>query len=365
MIFWAVGLRGQETNVGGLTHDGAKPHAVLMQTGDTSATIESHDFCHSHESQNAPADLAERIAEAAHCVGLLFFPKRSQATLLPEALNDSKPPERSQDVASKGTQCPQCPVGVVLGSGLGEFAETLLANDPCGRAIDYADIPHFAPSRVAGHMGRLVFTHVKNHPVVLLQGRIHCYEGHSAWQATFPIRALQALGVTRFVLTGAAGGINKHLQPGDLMLITDQINLSGQNPLVGPNDPNMGPRFPDMTDCYCPRLRTYAQRIARDLDISLKEGVYASVLGPSYETPAEVRMLHTLGADAVAMSIGMETLAARHGGSRVLGIACITNKAAGLSSVPLTHQEVQSVAAKSTQQFTRLLQGILSDLPAC
>ncbi|MEM7495808.1 MAG: purine-nucleoside phosphorylase [Myxococcota bacterium] len=330
-----------------------------MQTGDASATTQHTN------PQAAPPDLAERVAEAARCVGEKMdscFRRNDKVGGNDKEGDHGTTGHRapSKNIVTQRFSKQAHAVGVVLGSGLGEFADSLLADDPHGRAIDYADIPHFAPSRVAGHTGRLVLAHVHNRPVLLLQGRTHCYEGHPAWQAALPIRVLRALGVRCLVLTGAAGGVSGQLQPGDLMLITDQINLSGQNPLVGPNDSGIGPRFPDMTECYCQKLQKRARHIARDLCIPLKEGVYASVLGPSYETPAEVRMLRTLGADAVAMSIGMETLAARHSGMRVLGIACITNKAAGLSGGPLTHQEVQAVAAASKQRFTRLLQALLT-----
>lgn len=261
--------------------------------------------------------------------------------------------------------CPQdrplASVAVVLGSGLGHFV-TSLQQDPATRRVDYQHIPHFAVSRVAGHRGQLLLCHVQQHPVLLLQGRVHCYEGHPAWQTALPIRTLHALGVRRFVLTGAAGAVGGHLQVGNLMLITDHINLTGQNPLAGHDNVQLGARFVDMIDCYCPRLRQLAHRIAAQQGLVLQEGVYAGVLGPTYETPAEVRMLQALGADAVAMSVVAEAIVARHAGASVLGIALMTNKAAGLSQESLNHEDVQHVAKQNRVQFSELMQALLPQL---
>ncbi|MEM7589336.1 MAG: purine-nucleoside phosphorylase [Myxococcota bacterium] len=284
--------------------------------------------------RTAPVDLAERVAASAQAVR--------------EHLDCST----SEALAG---------VGVVLGSGLGHFVKRL-EQDRATRRVDYRHIPHFAVSQVQGHRGQLLLCRVQQHSVLFLQGRVHCYEGHPAWQTALPIRVLHALGVRRFVLTGAAGAVGDHLQTGDLMLITDHINLTGQNPLAGHNNPHLGPRFVDMTNCYCPRLRQTAHDVARQQGFVLKEGVYGGVLGPTYETPAEVRMLKTLGADAVAMSVVAEAIAARHAGASVLGIACMTNKAAGLSSDPLDHEDVQRAAERNAEQFSGFMDALLPQL---
>ncbi|MEM7403427.1 MAG: purine-nucleoside phosphorylase [Myxococcota bacterium] len=285
-------------------------------------------------SQAAPVDLAKRVVASAQAV---------------------------REHLDCGDDAALASVGVVLGSGLGHFAKQLEA-DPATRRVDYKEIPYFAASQVQGHRGQLLLCRLQQRPVLMLQGRVHCYEGHAAWQTALPIRTLHALGVRRVVLTGAAGAIGEHLHTGDLMLMTDHINLTGQNPLMGHDDAQLGARFVDMTDCYCPHLRQLAQRCAAQQQVVLKEGVYAGVLGPTYETPAEVRMLKTLGADAVAMSVVAEAIAARHAGASVLGIACMTNKAAGLSAQQLDHDDVQRVAARSSQQFTALMQSLLPQL---
>jgi purine-nucleoside phosphorylase len=222
-------------------------------------------------------------------------------------------------------------LGIVLGSGLGaltsEIAEAV--------EMPYPEIPHFPLSTAPGHAGFLAAGLLEGQPVVALSGRVHLYEGYSAQQVAFPVRVLRALGVETLSVTNAAGGVNERFQPGTLMLITDQINLTGHNPLIGPNDARLGVRFPDMSEAYSPRLRRLVQRAATDAGVPLAEGVYMGCLGPSYETPAEVRMARSLGADAVGMSTVIEVIAARHGGMQVLGISCITNLAAGLSPQPL------------------------------
>jgi purine-nucleoside phosphorylase len=247
-------------------------------------------------------------------------------------------------------QGPAPEVGVVLGSGLGVFADRL--SQPV--RIDYQDIPHFPPVAVPGHAGRLHLGKVGDTRVACLAGRVHLYEGHSAERAVFAVRLLAALGCRAVMLTNAAGAIRAGLGPGDLMLVTDHINLTGQNPLVGPNR-GLGPRCPDMSHAYDPELRAAAQRAASLVGVQLHEGVYAAMLGPSYETAAEIRMLRTFGADAVGMSTALEVIALRHAGVRVAATSLITNLAAGLSEAPLDHAEVARVAGAASGSITRFL----------
>lgn len=249
-------------------------------------------------------------------------------------------------------------VGLILGSGLGAFADEL--EDAV--AIDYRDIPHFPVSTVHGHAGRLVVGAANGCMCAAMQGRAHFYEGHSAATVAYPARSLVRLGAGTLIITNAAGGVNPHFDPGTLMLIRDHINLLPDNPLRGPNDADLGPRFPDMTSVYTPALRELARSVATVQGIAVREGVYASMPGPTYETPAEVRMLATLGADATGMSTVPEAVVARHMGARVLGISCITNKAAGLSDTELSHDEVTETAARVRNVFQGLLRGILSEL---
>ncbi|MBI2821979.1 MAG: purine-nucleoside phosphorylase [Acidobacteria bacterium] len=247
-------------------------------------------------------------------------------------------------------------VGLILGSGLGESLKRFSGN----LKISYAEIPYFHPSAVAGHSGNLIFGRIGALPFVALQGRIHYYEGYSLREVVFPLRVLARLGIGHLIVTNAAGGINREFEPGDLMLIADHINLMGANPLAGPNLDQLGPRFPDMSEAYCPRFRTLARSVAAGIDgMNLREGVYAAVAGPSYETPAEVRMLAALGADAVGMSTVPEVIAANHAGLRVLGISCITNMAAGISGQKLDHREVVDVAGRARAKFSALLGGVL------
>ncbi len=248
-----------------------------------------------------------------------------------------------------GARAPR--VGLILGSGLGPFANTL--EDPV--AVPYPDIPHFPVSTVVGHAGRLVAGTVAGVPCIAMQGRVHCYEGHGAARVAFPARVLISLGARTLIVTNAAGGVNADFEPGQLMLIADHLNLLGDNPLCGDNDERLGPRFPDMTTAYDPALRALARRAAGRLGIALAEGVYAALPGPTYETPAEVRMLRLLGADATGMSTVPEVIVANHMGARVLGISCITNKAAGLGPTPLTHDEVTATAARIRTTFEALL----------
>ncbi|HUQ86717.1 MAG TPA: purine-nucleoside phosphorylase [Vicinamibacterales bacterium] len=255
-------------------------------------------------------------------------------------------------------KCGDVDVAVVLGSGLGDFADQIDG----AFSVPYGDIPHWPASRVMGHAGKLVFGTVKGKRVLALSGRVHHYEGHDMQTVTFAMRALGRLGVPRVILTNAAGGISPKCSRGALMVIDDHINLMGNNPLVGPNDDRFGLRFPDMTNIYSPRLRTIADETAKALGVSIQHGVYIAVLGPSYETPAEIRAFRTLGADAVGMSTAPEAIAARHMQMEVLGISCITNAAAGVFPEPLHHSEVMETAQQVKGQFIALLEGIIGRL---
>ena len=246
-------------------------------------------------------------------------------------------------------------VGIILGSGLGAFADSFERKV----VIPYGELPHFPHSSVPGHAGRLVLGLVGGEPVVAMQGRVHSYEGYSSVQVAFPARVLCSLGIRGLVVTNAAGGINSQFVPGDLMAITDHLNLSGWNALTGPNDDRLGPRFPDMSRAYNPSLRALLLESAQRTQVPLRQGVYAMVAGPSYETPAEIRMLRTLGADAVGMSTVPEAVAAGHMGVPVVGISCITNLAAGVGDQPLTHDEVAETANRVAGIFSRLLTDFL------
>lgn len=249
-------------------------------------------------------------------------------------------------------------VGLVLGSGLGFLADR--AEDAV--AIGYAEIPGFPVSTVAGHASRLVLGRLAGKNVVIMQGRFHYYEGYSMERLALGVRLLARLGAKTVIITNAAGGISDNLQPGDLMIIKDHINLMGSNPLIGPNLESMGPRFPDMSNAYDAGLRALARRVADKLGIAVGEGIYTAMTGPSYETPAEVRMLGAAGADAVGMSTIPEVIAAVHAGLKVLGISCISNLAAGRSDRPLSHAEVKETADGVRKTFTRLLLGILEEI---
>jgi purine-nucleoside phosphorylase len=249
-------------------------------------------------------------------------------------------------------------VAIVLGSGLGDFAATLQDSI----TIPYADIPHWPASAVIGHAGTLVAGRLAGKRVAALSGRAHYYEGHDMRRVTFAVRAVGALGVRTLVLTNAAGGINLAFEPGTLMVMDDHINLMGTNPLVGPNDERFGPRFPDMSEVYARRLRDVADAVARAQESPLVHGVYAALHGPSYETPAEIRYLRAIGADAVGMSTAPEAIVARHMGMEVLGISCITNMAAGVLPQPLVHDEVMETARRVRTRFARLLEGIVERL---
>jgi purine-nucleoside phosphorylase len=249
-------------------------------------------------------------------------------------------------------------VGIVLGSGLGDFTAGL-AN---AVSIPYGDIPHWPASAVVGHAGTLVIGSIGGRRVAALSGRAHYYEGHSMQVATFGIRVLGLLGVRTLILTNAAGGINLTFKPGTLMVIDDHINLMGSNPLMGTNDDRFGPRFPDMTEAYSKRLRQVADEAARARGLAVAHGVYVAVHGPSYETPAEIRYLRSIGADAVGMSTVPETIVGRHMGMEIAGISCITNPAAGVLPQPLVHDEVMAVARRVRGEFTGLLEAMIERL---
>lgn len=249
-------------------------------------------------------------------------------------------------------------VAVVLGSGLGDFAAAL--KDPV--SIPYGQIPHWPASGVLGHEGRLVAGTLGHKRVAALSGRSHLYEGHDQHTVTFSTRALGLLGVPVLILTNAAGGINTAFKTGALMIIDDHLNLMGSNPLVGPNDDRFGVRFPDMTEVYSKRLRSIADEVGHAKHLGLEHGIYVGLLGPSYETPAEIRYLRTIGADAVGMSTVPEAIVARHMGIEVLGISCISNMAAGVLPFPLHHSEVMETTARVRHEFIGLLEGVIEKL---
>ncbi len=277
-------------------------------------------------------------------------------------MSKSHPSERERleraaaDVRRFSDRVPK--VALVLGSGLGAWADTL--EDRV--VIPFGDITGMPQSRVEGHAGNLVLGTAEGVSVVTMQGRVHMYEGHPPEDVVFGLRLMLHLGAKTVVITNAAGGIGDHLEVGDLMLIEDQLNLTGASPLVGHNDERMGPRFVDMTVPFDLELRHLAAEGAKPLGFEVKRGVYVGVLGPSYETPAEIRMYRTVGGDAVGMSTVLEVIAARHFGARVLGISCITNKAAGLGHETLTHEDVQEVATRVRERFVALLGAVLRRL---
>jgi purine-nucleoside phosphorylase len=247
---------------------------------------------------------------------------------------------------------------IVLGSGLGDFAGSL--GDPV--ALPYGELPHWPASRVVGHEGTLVVGTARGRRIAALAGRCHLYEGHDVRTVTFAVRVLGRLGVRTLIVTNAAGGINTGFSQGALMVIDDHINLMGTNPLVGENEERFGPRFPDMTEVYSSRLRAIADRVGKANGAPLPHGIYVALLGPSYETPAEIRYLRTIGGDAVGMSTVPEAIVARHMGVEVLGISCITNMAAGVLARPLDHAEVMDTARRVRGQFIALLEGIVEQL---
>lgn len=249
-------------------------------------------------------------------------------------------------------------IGVVLGSGLGAFADELSESV----SIDYTEIPGWPQSTAVGHAGRLVFGRMGLVDVAVMAGRAHLYEGHSMQAVTFGVRVLGSLGVRGMVFTNAAGGINLSLARGGLVLISDHINLQGSNPLVGPNDDKLGPRFPDMSEAYSRAYREIAKQAAGELGIAVSEGVYAAMLGPSYETPAEIRLLRTIGADVVGMSTVPEVIVANHMGMKVLGISCVTNMAAGVLPQKINHEEVLETGAMVRDTLVRYLTTLLPRL---
>jgi purine-nucleoside phosphorylase len=259
-------------------------------------------------------------------------------------------------VRAKVKTAPQ--VGLILGSGLGAYADKLTG----ATRIDYAEIPGFPQSKVAGHKGCLVLGERAGAQCVAMQGRVHMYEGHSAATVAFPARVLVALGAKVLIITNAAGGLNPSWNPGTLMLIRDHIDMLRDHALRGPNDERLGPRFPDMTHAYANDLRLLAKEAAAGAGVKLEEGVYVAMPGPTYETPAEVKMLQTLGADATGMSTVPEVIVARHMGAQVIGISCITNHAAGITGHELSHTEVTETAARVRTTFETLLDAILAAL---
>ena len=249
-------------------------------------------------------------------------------------------------------------VGIVLGSGLGGFAE----ETEIISSVDYSDIPDFPRSTVEGHKGRFIFGKVSGVEVVMMQGRVHYYEGYPMEDVVMPTRLMGMLGVETLLLTNAAGGIDRSFKAGDIMLITDHIAAFVPNPLIGRNDDRLGVRFPDMSEVYDITLREKALATASELGTELKQGVYAQLTGPSYETPAEIRMLETIGASAVGMSTACEAIAARHMGLKVCGLSLISNMAAGINSTPLSHEEVQQAADDAAERFTALVKGFIGKL---
>ncbi|TCZ77493.1 purine-nucleoside phosphorylase [Paenibacillus albiflavus] len=249
-------------------------------------------------------------------------------------------------------------IGLILGSGLGILAD--LIENPI--VINYKDIAHFPVSTVEGHAGELVIGEVKGKQVVMMKGRFHQYEGYGVDTVTFPIRVMKQLGVETLIVTNAAGGINTSFEPGDLMVITDHLNMTGNNPLIGPNDPELGDRFPDMSTAYTRELRQLALQVAEAQNFAIREGVYAGLLGPTYETPAEIRMLRTLGADVVGMSTVSEVIVARHAGLKVLGFSCVSNMAAGILDQPLSHAEVMETTERVKAKFLNLVLGVIEKL---
>ncbi|MGL4989666.1 MAG: purine-nucleoside phosphorylase [Sarcina sp.] len=249
-------------------------------------------------------------------------------------------------------------LALILGSGLGAIADTIEEAE----YYNYSEIPGFPVSTVEGHAGRLVIGKLEGKVVVAMQGRFHYYEGYNMQEVTFPVRVMKLLGCEKLIVTNAAGAVNANYTPGDLMIITDHINFSGANPLIGKNLSEFGTRFPDMSDAYDKALRIEVKKIASDLGMELREGVYAMFSGPTYETPAEIRMARTMGADAVGMSTVPEVIIAKHSGLQVVGISCMTNMAAGILDQPLNHEEVMETSEKVRKNFIKLMQNIIKNL---
>ncbi|MCR6106499.1 purine-nucleoside phosphorylase [Salipaludibacillus agaradhaerens] len=264
--------------------------------------------------------------------------------------------EAKEYIESKLTVKPT--IGLILGSGLGVLADDI--KDPV--TIPYKDIPGFPQSTVTGHKGQFVIGELEGKIVAAMQGRFHYYEGYTMALVTLPVRVMKAMGVDNLIVTNAAGGINESYQPGDLMIIKDHINMFGTNPLIGPNEEEVGVRFPDMSQAYTPKLVELAENVAKALSIDVHKGVYVGNTGPAYETPAEVRMLRTLGGDAVGMSTVPEVIVARHSNMSVLGISCISNMAAGILDQPLTHDEVMETTERVKVNFLNFVKATIKRL---
>ncbi|MCG1022961.1 purine-nucleoside phosphorylase [Sutcliffiella horikoshii] len=249
-------------------------------------------------------------------------------------------------------------IGLILGSGLGVLAEEI--QNPT--VIPYTEIPEFPVSTVEGHAGQLVIGTLEGKTVIAMQGRFHFYEGYAMDKVTFPVRVMKYLGVEKLIVTNAAGGVNESFEAGDLMILSDHINNMGTNPLIGPNNNELGARFPDMSEPYCKELRKLAKNVAAEIGLKVQEGVYVGNTGPSYETPAEVRLLRTLGGDAVGMSTVPEVIVARHSGMKVLGISCISNMAAGILDQPLTHDEVMETTEMVKANFLQFVKTIVKGM---
>lgn len=264
--------------------------------------------------------------------------------------------ESANYIKSKINNIPE--IGLILGSGLGVLGDEI----ENAIAIKYDEIPNFPVSTVEGHSGQLVIGNLEGKVVIAMQGRFHFYEGYSMDKVTFPVRVMKELGISTIIVTNAAGGANKTYNPGDLMIIRDHINLSGHHPLIGTNDSKLGVRFPDMSTAYTPKYRELAKQCAKDVGIDVQEGVYTFFSGPTYETPAEVKMAQILGSDAVGMSTVPEVIVARHSNLDVIGISCITNMAAGILDQPLNHEEVIETTQKVKSQFLSLVKSIVNKL---
>lgn len=264
--------------------------------------------------------------------------------------------EAAEAVSQQTKQRPT--LALILGSGLGAFARELAATE----TISYEEISHFPSSTVAGHAGRLVIGKFAGTSLLVMSGRVHAYEGYSAREVAFPVRVLGSFGIKTLVVTNAAGAVNKAFKPGELMIITDHLNLTGKNPLVGNEESELGPRFPDMTEAYTSKLAKICEDAGYRIGLNLRKGVYAGLLGPSYETPAEIRMLRTLGADAVGMSTVLEVIAASQMNIKVLGISCMTNMAAGILPQKLDHREVMETGQRTRGVFLELLREVVPAL---
>lgn len=264
--------------------------------------------------------------------------------------------EAKDYIVSKSGFLPE--IALILGSGLGDMAEE--AENKI--IIDYKDIPNFPVSTVQGHKGRLVFGTIRGRKVVFMQGRFHYYEGYGMEDVVFPVWVFKALGVKKLVVTNAAGGVNTSYKPGDLMLIRDHINYTNNNPLIGPNIEEFGPRFPDMSEAYSRELQEIVKACASQNGITMREGTYIFLTGPSYETPAEIKAFRILGADAVGMSTVPEVVAANHCGIKPVGISCITNMAAGILDQPLNHKEVMETADRVKESFTKLIKSVIENI---